>query len=200
MVIRHTLLLTVVGPLLAVAGEQGLLRLLFLHEAYQYRTRIQAVLEQLGMRSRAAEAGRTANDTDEPLRIDVHQDDTWFAPLIQELGEYFCGRRKTFTTPVDLRGTAFQLRVWRQLQAIPCGKLRSYRQIAAAVGKPGAARAVGQAIGANPVPILVPCHRVIGADGDLVGFGGGMTLKAMLLRLEGHTLGKRPRVIAPRLF
>jgi methylated-DNA-[protein]-cysteine S-methyltransferase len=72
--------------------------------------------------------------------------------------------------------------------------------VAGEIGRPGAARAVGQAVGDNPVGLVVPCHRVIGSGGDLVGFGGGMTLKEQLLRLEGHTLGERPRVVEPRLF
>jgi len=202
MELRHTLLLTVVGPMLALASDRGLVRLQFLHEGYEYRTQLRALLEQLRTAGRLLgnDGASGAEGAANPPKVRAKEDDTWFAPLIQELGEYFCGKRKVFSVPVDLRGTDFQLSVWRKLQGIPYGKLRAYRQIARAVGKPGAARAVGQATGANPVPIVVPCHRVIGADGNLVGFGGGMSLKAMLLRLEGHTLGSRPRVIAPRLF
>ena len=202
MEMRHTRILTVVGPMLALASDHGLIRLQFLHEGYEYRTQLQALLEQLRTDDRLLgnDAAPAAEEAAIPPKVRAKEDDTWFAPLIQELGEYFCGKRKVFSVPVDLRGTDFQLSVWRKLQGIPYGKLRAYRQIARAVGKPGAARAVGQATGANPVPIVVPCHRVIGADGNLVGFGGGMSLKAMLLRLEGHTLGTRPRVIAPRLF
>jgi methylated-DNA-[protein]-cysteine S-methyltransferase len=206
MEIRHTRLLTVVGPLLALASERGLLRLQFLHEGYEYRTQLRAALASLSAdAARAAGGGPPAGTEHDdataiPAKVGAKEDDTWFKPLIRELGEYFCGRRCEFTVPVDLRGSDFRLGVWRELQKIPYGKLRSYRQIARALERPNAARAVGQAVGANPIPIVVPCHRVIGADGNLVGFGGGITLKAMLLRLEGHTLGTRPRVIAPRLF
>jgi O-6-methylguanine DNA methyltransferase len=176
------MLLTVVGPLLAAASEQGLLRLSFLHEAYEYRTRARALARQFG------EDTTLAEDPDS------------FTPLITQLGEYFCGRRHRFELPLDLRGSAFQLAVWRRVLTIPHGKLRSYQQIAREIRRPRATRAVGQAVGQNPMVIVVPCHRVIGAHGELVGFGGGMSLKAQLLRLEGHTLGEAPRVVAPRLF
>ena len=86
---------------------------------------------------------------------------------------------------MDLRGTEFQLRVWRELERIPYGETRSYRQVASAIGPPDAVRAVGAANGANPIPIVVPCHRVIGASGKLVGYGGGLELKRRLLELEG---------------
>ncbi|HMC59321.1 MAG TPA: methylated-DNA--[protein]-cysteine S-methyltransferase [Candidatus Solibacter sp.] len=84
-----------------------------------------------------------------------------------------------------MQGTPFQLRVWRQLGTIPYGETRSYLQIATAIGSPAAVRAVGAANGANPIPIVVPCHRVIGASGKLVGYGGGLPLKKRLLELEG---------------
>jgi O-6-methylguanine DNA methyltransferase len=101
------------------------------------------------------------------------------------LQAYFAGRLREFRIPLDLRGTDFQMRVWRQLQTIPYGETRSYLQIAAAIGLPKAVRAAGAANGANPVPIIVPCHRVIGASGKLVGYGGGLPLKKRLLELEG---------------
>lgn len=101
-----------------------------------------------------------------------------------ELAEYFAGERRVFTVPLAPRGTEFQTRVWDALRAIPYGETRSYRQIAEAVGQPKACRAVGMANHRNPISILIPCHRVIGANGSLVGYGGGLDLKTWLLRLE----------------
>jgi O-6-methylguanine DNA methyltransferase len=102
----------------------------------------------------------------------------------RELDEYFRGRRREFGVELDLRGTSFQLRVWHALLEIPFGQTRSYAEIARAVGRPGAARAVGLANGANPVAIVVPCHRVIAADGRLGGFSAGLDAKRRLLALE----------------
>ncbi len=102
----------------------------------------------------------------------------------RELEEYFAGRRKAFTVPLSLRGTPFQLKAWAALCAIPYGETRSYAQQAAAIGNPKACRAVGMANHRNAVLILVPCHRVIGADGSLVGYGGGLEVKRALLDLE----------------
>ena len=103
----------------------------------------------------------------------------------QQLEEYFAGARRTFTVPLDFAGTDFQNRVWNALRTIPFGRTCSYRQIAAQIGRPRAVRAVGAANGRNPIPIIVPCHRVIGADGTLTGFTGGLGIKARLLALEG---------------
>ena len=106
--------------------------------------------------------------------------------LKRKLQRYFDGQRVLFDEPLDLRAaTAFQRRVWSAVRDIPCGETRSYGQIARQVGSPGAARAVGQAMAANPLPIVVPCHRVIGSDGSLRGFGGGLDLKRRLLEMEG---------------
>ena len=91
----------------------------------------------------------------------------------------------TFSFPLDLRGTPFQLAVWHEVCNVGYGQVRSYREIAQAVGKPAAVRAVGAANGANPVPIIVPCHRIIGSDGKLVGYGGGLNMKRRLLEVEG---------------
>ncbi|HEX3039731.1 MAG TPA: methylated-DNA--[protein]-cysteine S-methyltransferase [Caproiciproducens sp.] len=102
----------------------------------------------------------------------------------KQLKEYFEGRRKKFELPLSLSGTDFQCSVWRALQAIPYGETRSYRQIAEQAGSPKACRAVGMANHCNPVMIVVPCHRVIGADGSMVGYGGGLEMKEFLLRLE----------------
>jgi O-6-methylguanine DNA methyltransferase len=103
----------------------------------------------------------------------------------RQLRAYFAGQLRRFDLPLDMQGTEFQLRVWHELERIPYGETRSYRQIAEAVGAPRAVRAVGAANGANPIPIVVPCHRVIGANGKLVGYGGGLPLKKRLLELEG---------------
>ena len=106
-----------------------------------------------------------------------------------ELSEYFAATRHDFTLPLDLRGSAFYQRVWQALTHIPYGRTVSYGHLARTLGAPKAARAVGAACGANPVPIIAPCHRVLGSDGSLHGFGGGIALKAWLLRHEGVLLG-----------
>ena len=103
----------------------------------------------------------------------------------RQFAEYFAGERTGFDLPLDLRGTPFQTAVWRSLAAIPYGCTVSYGTQAALVGRPRAARAVGSAIGLNPAPVVLPCHRVVGADGWLTGFGGGLDLKSELLRREG---------------
>jgi methylated-DNA-[protein]-cysteine S-methyltransferase len=102
----------------------------------------------------------------------------------RQLGEYFEGTRSTFDLTLDFVGTEFQKKVWRALLTIPFGETRSYGQIAAQVGSPGAARAVGAANGKNPISIVAPCHRVVGSTGELTGFGGGLPAKATLLALE----------------
>ena len=108
---------------------------------------------------------------------------------MRQLRAYFAGALREFSLPLDLTGTGFQKRVWCELLAIPYGETRSYGQIAAAIGSPNAGQAVGAANGANPIPIVVPCHRVIGADGKLVGYGGGLALKRRLLELEKRVAG-----------
>ncbi len=105
-----------------------------------------------------------------------------------ELTEYFAGDRQVFTLPLVLDGTGFQTQVWRQLLDIPFGVTRSYGELAVAVGRPGASRAVGRANGDNRIAVIVPCHRVIGADGSLTGYGGGMRRKRWLLRHEQRGL------------
>jgi methylated-DNA-[protein]-cysteine S-methyltransferase len=110
----------------------------------------------------------------------------------RQLREYFAGRRAEFDLPLAPEGTAFQRTVWRQLQAIPYGETISYGELARRVGNPKASRAVGSANGANPLPIVIPCHRVIAGDGTLGGFGGGLPTKQMLLALElRESVGKR---------
>jgi methylated-DNA-[protein]-cysteine S-methyltransferase len=112
-----------------------------------------------------------------------------FRAAIEQLEEYFEGARRRFDLALAPRGTEFQHRVWQALMAIPYGTTASYQQIARRIGNPKATRAVGLANGANPVAIIVPCHRVIGADGSLTGFGGGLDLKRRLLELEGWQPG-----------
>ena len=103
----------------------------------------------------------------------------------RQLTEYFAGQRSTFDVPLDLsKGTAFQQAVWCALLAIPCGQVVSYGSVAQGIGKPAAMRAVGAAVGRNPVSIIVPCHRVLGASGALTGYAGGLERKKALLKLE----------------
>ena len=102
----------------------------------------------------------------------------------RQLGEYFAGRRHDFSVPLDMRGTRFQKDVWEELRTIPFGETRSYGQLARRLGNPRATRAVGAATGRNPLSIIVPCHRVIGSDGQLTGFAGGLSAKTHLLKLE----------------
>lgn len=103
---------------------------------------------------------------------------------VQQLDEYFAGSRTSFSLPLCTKGTPFQLSVWQALQKIPYGTTCSYGEIAAAIGNPKASRAVGMANNKNPLPIFIPCHRVIGANGKLVGYGGGLDIKKALLSLE----------------
>jgi len=103
---------------------------------------------------------------------------------IAQLRAYFAGRLRAFDVPLAPGGTPFQAAVWQALLTIPYGATRSYSEIAATVGRPDAVRAVGTANGANPIPIIIPCHRVIGSNGKLVGFGGGLDMKRQLLDLE----------------
>lgn len=103
---------------------------------------------------------------------------------IQELREYFAGKRQNFDLPLEPKGTDFQQKVWKALQNIPYGTVCSYQDIAIAIGNDQACRAVGGANNRNPIAIIIPCHRVIGANGDLVGYGGGLELKKQLLALE----------------
>lgn len=162
---HYALLASPLGPLLAVASSTGLLMLEFLD-----RPALPGELEELARRH-----GVVAAPGETPL----------LARTRGALEAYFAGSPAPFDLPLDLRGSDFELRVWRALLQIPRGATRSYGEIAAQLGRPGAARAVGLANGRNRIAIIVPCHRVIGADGTLVGYGGGQARKAHLLRLEG---------------
>lgn len=146
-----------VGPLLLAADDQGL-RLIEFHSPRHPMAR----LDQW-------------QQGDHPLLQAAHA----------QLQEYFAGERQDFDLPLAPRGTEFQQQVWHMLASIPYGQTISYAQLAQRVGKPTATRAVGAANGRNPLPIVLPCHRVIGADGSLTGFGGGLPTKHYLLKLEG---------------
>jgi len=116
------------------------------------------------------------------------EDGSLFCDAIRQLGEYFAGERKIFSLALSPEGTDFQRAVWSALRKIPYGETISYKQLAERIGKPKAVRAVGASNGANPIPIIIPCHRVIGNDGSLTGFGGGLPLKKRLLELESRQL------------
>jgi methylated-DNA-[protein]-cysteine S-methyltransferase len=113
------------------------------------------------------------------------EDPSALAEVTAQIAAYFAGERRVFDVPLDPLGTDFQRRVWAALREIPWGVTRSYADIAEAVGRPGAARAVGGAVGRNPIAIIVPCHRVVGADGSLTGYASGLARKRRLLEIEG---------------
>jgi methylated-DNA-[protein]-cysteine S-methyltransferase len=138
------------------------------------------------LRLAASQAGLRSIDfdPDRPSEGEADPADPLLQDAARQLREYFAGALRVFTLPLDPQGTEFQKRVWRELETIPYGETRSYSQIAAAMDAPKAVRAVGAANGSNPIPIVIPCHRVIGASGKLVGYGGGLPLKRRLLDLE----------------
>jgi methylated-DNA-[protein]-cysteine S-methyltransferase len=163
--LRYSSIDSAVGPLLLGMSDRGLAVLSF------------------GRRLAATLAGRP-----------VHWEESSAACLLvrRQLEEYFEGRRREFTVPLDLRGTGFQRDCWEQLLNIPYGETRSYGEIARAVGRPNAYRAVGQSNHHNPVAIVVPCHRVLAGGKALGGYGGGLPTKAFLLRLEGAAFHDQP--------
>lgn len=122
---------------------------------------------------------------------DCLQRTTLLDRAMQQLAEYFTGKRREFSLPIQMQGTEFQKKVWKALTQIPYGETRTYGEIAKSIGNPGGARAVGGACNRNPIMIVVPCHRVIGADGKLVGFGGGLEMKEALLGQEGIKIVKK---------
>jgi methylated-DNA-[protein]-cysteine S-methyltransferase len=146
-----------VGALKLVASEQGLAAILWPNDD-PARVRLAPLIE----------------DPEHPVLLEAER----------QLEAYFAGRLKTFTIPLDLRGTPFQKRVWHALLTIPFGETRSYAQIAKQIGVPTAYRAVGAANGRNPLSIIAPCHRVIGSNGNLTGFAGGLPTKQKLLAME----------------
>ncbi|MFW6091792.1 MAG: methylated-DNA--[protein]-cysteine S-methyltransferase, partial [Actinomycetota bacterium] len=125
----------------------------------------------------------------------AHRDDGALAEVRRQLDEYFAGERTVFDVPLNPSGTPFQLRVWEALREIPYGTVCSYGELAGRLGSPGASRAVGLANGRNPIPIIVPCHRVIGASGALTGYGGGLERKRFLLDLEAGVASGQPALL-----
>ena len=156
---------TPLGEMLAVASPQGL-----------------CLLEFVGQRGVERELAQVEAARGGPVS---EGDSAITAQLAHELPEYFAGRRTTFSVPLDLVGTPFQIEAWHALIAIPYGQTRSYASQARAIGRPTATRAVATANGQNKISIVVPCRRVIGSDGSLTGFGGGLPRKRALLALEG---------------
>ncbi|MDQ1236417.1 AraC family transcriptional regulator of adaptative response/methylated-DNA-[protein]-cysteine methyltransferase [Paenibacillus sp. SORGH_AS306] len=155
---------TTLGPMIAVSSEEALYLLEFVD-----RRGLEREVERLRIKTKSAIIpGMT-----EPIRL-----------IEQELNTYFSGKSTTFTAPLQLLGSPFQQQVWDQLMKIPAGETRSYAQIASALGKPSAFRAVAQANGANQLAIVIPCHRVINSNGELGGYGGGLTRKTWLLQHE----------------
>jgi methylated-DNA-[protein]-cysteine S-methyltransferase len=159
--LTSTMIDSPVGPLLLVARD-GALTGLYLNE--RAPAKVAAAIDNEGGCGKA--------------------DATVFAEAARQLGEYFDGRRQVFDLPLDLDGTSFQRVVWEALLGIGYGETISYGQLADQIGRPTAARAVGLANGRNPVSIIVPCHRVVGSDGSLTGYGGGLATKRRLLDLE----------------
>ena len=137
------------------------------------------------------------NDKPDRVRMNVVGEDKKHPVLVEtewQLTEYFAGKRKKFSVKLDFIGTEFQNKVWHALLTIPFGETRSYGEIARQLGNPKAMRAVGAANGKNPISIIAPCHRVIGATGELTGFAGGLKTKAYLLKLEGGE-ARSPRLL-----
>jgi AraC family transcriptional regulator of adaptative response/methylated-DNA-[protein]-cysteine methyltransferase len=168
--VATTRILTPLGPMLAGATEDGVCLLEFID-----RRMLETQLERLSRLLKARFVPGPSRQFDE---------------LKRQVEEYFSGERKEFTVPLALPGTPFQLKVWEALRAIPYGSTRSYTQVAEAVGRPNAVRAVARANGENRLAIIIPCHRVIGADGSLTGYGGGLWRKQYLLR---HEFRNRPK-------
>jgi methylated-DNA-[protein]-cysteine S-methyltransferase len=138
----------------------------------------------------------TARD---PVSINAawKRDAAFFTPVRAQLKAYFNGKRKAFDLALAPVGTAFQQKVWETLQTIPYGAVASYRWVAQRIGNPKAVRAVGGANARNPLPIVIPCHRVIGTNGRLTGFGGGLTIKQRLLELENPSFAAQRRGLSP---
>ena len=165
---------TPLGEMLAVAGDDGILLLVF-QTRENLDGEVTRLKDRLALHDQAATIAPGHHPHLESLRV--------------ELAEYFAGDLRDFTIPVAPYGTDFELRAWRFLQTIPYGQTHSYGQQAAALGSPSAARAVGRANGANFIGIIIPCHRVIGAGGSLTGYGGGIDRKRWLLEHEKKVVG-----------
>jgi O-6-methylguanine DNA methyltransferase len=172
-VLYSTTFMSLVGPLFLAASERGLV-------ALEFDARLPG---QQSIRPNSRHV------REEQKRADFEPSESRTRPYLDELSEYFSGQRREFSFPLDLRGTDFQLACWRALLKIPYGETRSYADVARAVGKANAFRAVGMANNRNPIAIVVPCHRVIASDGTLCGYGGGLDVKRRLLELEGALTG-----------
>lgn len=158
---------TPIGPIRLMASERGLC----------------AVLFNAGRNNKVFFDGLLEQRTDHPVLLRT----------ASQLSEYFAGKRKSFSLPLDMRGTVFQIKAWRELEKIPYGQTITYGEQARRLGDAGKARAVGMANGRNPLPIIVPCHRVIGISGELTGFSGGLPIKQFLLDLEGARKGTKKK-------
>jgi O-6-methylguanine DNA methyltransferase len=163
-VVSRTEIGSPIGPLALYGTDQGLMAIVFPRHS---RVAVESWLDRV--------IGRA----------EIVDDEQAHEATLGQLGEYFAGKRREFDLELDVRGTTFQQRVWDAVRAVPYGQTRSYRDIAANVGQPKAVRAVGAANGANPLPLVIPCHRIIGSSGGLHGYGGGLDVKAKLLELEG---------------
>jgi methylated-DNA-[protein]-cysteine S-methyltransferase len=160
----------------------------------QYRTIDSPIgLLTLAGRGSALTNLRMVDQTYEPSHAGWTHDPAAFPGAVEQLDAYFAGELADFDVEIDMRGTEFQRQVWNALLTIPYGETRSYGEIAEWIGAPGAARAVGLANGHNPIAIIVPCHRVIGANGSLTGYGGGLDRKRTLLGLERHKTSQNDR-------
>lgn len=176
----HTLTMeSPIGPLFLAASARGLV-------ALEFDARLPG---QQSIRPNPRDLRKEKEKEKEKKGFKFEDSPRQMQPYVTELEEYFAGKRRKFTFPLDLRGTDFQQACWQALLAIPYGETRSYADIARAVGKPNASRAVGMANNRNPVAVVVPCHRVIASDGTLCGYGGGLDVKRKLLELEGALSG-----------
>ena len=140
-------------------------------------------------------------ELEDEFKIAPIKDEKPFKVLIRELKLYFSGKLTKFTVPLDVRGTEFQMKVWKALMKVPSGSVKSYQQLAVIAGSPKGARAAGGAVGSNRVPIVIPCHRIIESSGGLGGYGGGVDIKKKLLELEGapvRGLSSRAPAARPR--
>lgn len=178
-ILHSTTVMSPIGPLFLAASHKGLV-------ALEFDAREPG---QQSIRPNPRDLRREATRQAERAEFAFEEAPELLCPYTKQLDEYFSGQRREFTFPLDLRGTDFQLACWRALLAIPYGETRSYADIARAVDKPNAFRAVGMANNRNPVAIVVPCHRVIASDGTLCGYGGGLDVKRKLLELEGALTG-----------
>jgi methylated-DNA-[protein]-cysteine S-methyltransferase len=160
---RYLYLDSPIGPLLVTADDGGVTRV-HMHEQRHTSGAVDPAWE---------------HGPDDPVLVEASR----------QLTEYFAGTRTTFDLPLNPAGTAFQREVWSALTEIPYGQTESYGEVARRIDRPGSSRAVGLANGRNPIAIVVPCHRVVGASGDLVGYGGGLERKRFLLELERRTAG-----------